>query len=314
MAANQYLFGIDLGGTTVKCGLFSKEGEIIEKWEIRTRKENNGSQILPDIAAAILNKMEQRGIGRDEVIGVGIDVPGPVNENSEIAVAVNLNWGYKDIKKELGDLLGGIKVKAVNDANAAALGEMWRGGGKGCKDVVMVTLGTGVGGGIIVNGKIVAGAHGAGGEVGHAYIDHVNRLLCNCGNRGCLETVTSATGVVHLADKYLESANKKTVLKKGRITCKTVFDALKAGDEVAAEIVAEFADILGRALAVFACVVDPEVFVIGGGVSNAGQVLIDAVTEGYKRYAFVTCQNTPIVLATLGNDAGMYGSARLMLD
>lgn len=314
MAKGKYVFGIDLGGTTVKCGLFTKEGVLVDKWEIPTRTENNGCMILPDIAAAVLLKMAEKGIDRSEVIGVGIDVPGPVNENSEISVAVNLNWGYKDLKKELGDLLGGIPVKAANDANAAALGEMWAGGGQGCKNVVMITLGTGVGGGIIINGKIVAGAHGAGGEVGHIVVDHINRILCNCGNRGCLETVTSATGIVRLAKKYLATNDARTNLDPATVTAKDVFDALKEGDKVAREIVKEFADTMGRAMAIMSCVVDPEVFVIGGGVSNAGQILIDYLQKYFDEYAFIPAKGTPIVRATLGNDAGIYGSARMLLD
>lgn len=180
-----YVFGIDVGGTTIKCGLFQADGTLLEKWEIPTRTENNGDQILPDVAKTVLKKIKEKGIAKEDVAGVGIDLPGPVNEKGEIAVAVNLNWGYKDIVAELGGALGGIPVKAANDANAAALGEMWGGGGRGTKNLIMVTLGTGVGG-IIVDGKIVAGAHGAGGEIGHACVDPTETAVCNCGNRGCL--------------------------------------------------------------------------------------------------------------------------------
>src|SRR5699024_2720139 len=182
-----YVFGIDVGGTTIKCGLFQADGTLLEKWEIPTRTENNGDQILPDVAKTVLKKIKEKGIAKEDVAGVGIDLPGPVNEKGEIAVAVNLNWGYKDIVAELGGALGGIPVKAANDAKAAALGERWAGGGRGTNNLIMVTLGTGVGGGIIVDGKIVAGAHGAGGEIGHACVDPTETAVCNCGNRGCLE-------------------------------------------------------------------------------------------------------------------------------
>ena len=311
-----YVFGIDVGGTSVKCGLFQTDGTLLEKWEIPTRTENGGSEILPDIAKSVKAKMAEKGIVADDVAGVGIDVPGPVNDKGELSIAVNLNWGYKNIVKELSDELGGMAVKAANDANAAALGEMWAGGGKGSKNLVMVTLGTGVGGGIIVDGKIVAGAHGAGGEVGHACVEPEEEAVCNCGNHGCLEQMTSATGIVRLAKKYLASHDTPSSLRERgeSISAKAVFDALKEGDAAAEAIVQEFSEYLGRALAVFACVVDPEVIVVGGGVSKAGQILIDGVAKYYREAAFIACKDTPIVLASLGNDAGIYGAAKMLID
>ena len=312
----QFVFGIDVGGTSVKCGLFQTDGTLLEKWEIPTRTENGGSEILPDIAKSVKAKMAEKGIAADDVAGVGIDVPGPVNDKGELSIAVNLNWGYKNIVKELSDELGGMAVKAANDANAAALGEMWAGGGKGSKNLVMVTLGTGVGGGIIVDGKIVAGAHGAGGEVGHACVEPEEEAVCNCGNHGCLEQMTSATGIVRLAKKYLASHDTPSSLRERgeSISAKAVFDALKEGDAAAEAIVQEFSEYLGRALAVFACVVDPEVIVVGGGVSKAGQILIDGVAKYYREAAFIACKDTPIVLASLGNDAGIYGAAKMLID
>ena len=298
-----YVFGIDVGGTSVKCGLFQTDGTLLEKWEIPTRTENGGSEILPDIAKSVKAKMAEKGIAADDVAG-------------ELSIAVNLNWGYKNIVKELSDELGGMAVKAANDANAAALGEMWAGGGKGSKNLVMVTLGTGVGGGIIVDGKIVAGAHGAGGEVGHACVEPEEEAVCNCGNHGCLEQMTSATGIVRLAKKYLASHDTPSSLRERgeSISAKAVFDALKEGDAAAEAIVQEFSEYLGRALAVFACVVDPEVIVVGGGVSKAGQILIDGVAKYYREAAFIACKDTPIVLASLGNDAGIYGAAKMLID
>lgn len=289
------------------------DGTLLEKWEIPTRTEDNGDHILPDVAETVLKKMQEKNLSKEEVAGVGIDVPGPVNAKGEIAVAVNLNWGYKDIVAELGSALGGIPVKAANDANAAALGEMWAGGGRGTSNLIMVTLGTGVGGGIIIDGKIVAGAHGAGGEIGHACVEPEESETCNCGNHGCLEQMASATGIVRLAKRYLASYQGKTVLHPEHISAKAVYDALKNGDEAAKAIVEEVSEYLGNALAVFACVADPEVIVIGGGVSKAGQILIDYVKKYYQRDAFLSCRETPIVLAELGNDAGIYGAAKLAL-
>ena len=208
----EYCFGIDVGGTTVKCGLFSVKGDILDKWEIPTRTENNGVNILPDVAAAIDAKIQEKGISRDTIAGVGVGIPGPVNEDGAVICAVNLHWGYVELEKEL-EKLTGLTVKAGNDANVAALGEMWKGGGAGYHKVVMVTLGTGVGGGIIVTGKIVTGTHGAGGEIGHIHVEDDETLSCNCGNQGCLEQYASATGVVRLANRMLEATDKASVLR-----------------------------------------------------------------------------------------------------
>ena len=309
----KYCFGIDVGGTTVKCGLFSTEGDLLDKWEIKTHTENNGDQILSDVAKTVLEKIAEKGIDKADVAGVGIGVPGPVKADGTIERAVNLHWGYKDIVKEVGDLTD-LPVKAGNDANVAALGEMWRGGGAGCNSLIMVTLGTGVGGGIIVDGKILAGAHGAAGEIGHASVGIEVEEPCNCGNWGCLEQAASATGIVYLAKKELEVNQTPTILDPKDLSAKSVFDAYKQKDEVAAVIVDRFADYLGTALATYACVVDPQVIVIGGGVSKAGQVLIDCVSKVFVEKTFPSCKGTPIVLAELGNDAGIYGSARMVLD
>lgn len=311
----KYCFGIDVGGTSIKCGFFTAEGELLEKWEIPTRTENQGENILPDIAKSIEKKMEEKAISKEQVTGVGIGVPGPVNKNGEIPTAVNLNWGYKHISKEMEELTG-LPSKAGNDANVAALGEAWKGGAAGCANVILATLGTGVGGGIIVDGKIVAGAHGAGGEIGHANVKHDETDSCNCGNKGCLEQMASATGIVRLAKKALAASDQESALRAAgdKLSAKKVFDAYKAGDALAAEIVEEFGDYLGGALATFATVVDPDVILIGGGVSRAGQPLVDVVEKYYKKYAFTPCKNTPIRLAELGNDAGIYGSAKLVVE
>ena len=310
----KYCFGIDVGGTTVKCALFLNDGTVVDKWEIKTHVENQGERILPDIADTVLAKLQEKGIDKSQVVGLGIGLPGPIEESGEIACAVNLHWGRKNIEKELGDTTG-LKVKAGNDANVAALGEMWKGGGKGAKNLILVTLGTGVGGGIIVNEKIVTGAHGAGGEIGHAPVNPEETVPCNCGNKGCLEQYASATGIANLAKKALDGSEKASVLRDcAYVTAKDVFDAYTEGDGLAEEIVEEFSEYLGRALGVFTCVADPDVIVIGGGVSKAGRPLIDSIEKYYKKYAFTACKDTPIRLATLGNDAGVYGAAKLVLS
>lgn len=308
-----YCFGIDVGGTTVKCGLFQTDGTLVDKWEIPTRTEDKGEHILPDVAEAILDKISEKSIDKKEVAGVGIGIPGPINSKGEAACAVNLYWGFKPVAKELGELTG-LPAKAGNDANVAALGEAWKGAAAGAQNVIMVTLGTGVGGGIIVDGKIVAGYHGAGGEIGHANICHEEAESCNCGNKGCLEQYTSATGIVRLAKKALADSQEESLLRnKENLEAKDVLDAFKAGDSLAVRVMDEVGEKLGGALGIFAAVVDPEAIVIGGGVSKAGQPLIYCIQEHYKKYSFYLCKDVPIVTANLGNDAGIYGAAKMVL-
>ena len=309
-----YCFGIDVGGTTVKCGLFQTDGNLVDKWEIPTRTENKGENILPDVAKAIQDKMAEKGIEKADVEGVGIGIPGPINSKGEAACAVNLYWGFTPVAQILHDLTG-LKACAGNDANVAALGEAWKGAAAGSDNVIMVTLGTGVGGGIIVDGKIVAGTHGAGGEIGHVLVVRGEAEKCNCGNHGCLEQYASATGVVRMAKRKLAKTTEETSLRKFEdLTSKDVFDEAKAGDKVALEIVDEVCEILGKALGKIACVVNPEVFVIGGGVSKAGQILIDTIKKYYVPNTFSSCKDARFELASLGNDAGMYGCMCLVLD
>lgn len=309
---SKFCVGVDIGGTTVKIGLFKECGELLEKWEIVTRTENGGEAILPDIAASVLGKLEERGISKDEVIGIGVGVPGPINAEGVVPSTANLGWGYKEVTRELSELTG-LPCKGGNDANVAALGEMWKGGAEGYKNVIMLTLGTGVGGGIIVDGKIVVGSHGAGGEVGHAFVDENISGYCGCGKKGCLEQVASATGIVKLAHEALEASDMPSLLREGEVSAKTVFDAVKAGDALAIEVAERFGKYLGRTVAVFAVVVDPEVIVIGGGMSKAGPILLDFIQKHYMEAAFSATKDAKFVLATLENDAGIYGSAKLIL-
>ena len=308
----KYCFGIDVGGTTVKMGLFTTEGELLDKWEIPTRKEDGGSYILNDVAASVEAKLAEKNIAKADVAGAGIGVPGPTLDTGYVSICVNLGWKDKNPANELSELLS-IPVKAGNDANVAALGEMWKGGGEGYLDVVLLTLGTGVGGGIIINGEIAPSHRGVGGELGHITVNPDEEATCNCGNHGCLEQYASATGIVRLAKRRLEADTKDSVLRQGEVSAKTVFDAVKAGDEVACEIAEQFGQYLGKGLAAIAAVVNPEAFVIGGGVSKAGDILCQYITKYYEKYAFHGCMNAQFKLATLGNDAGIYGAAKLVL-
>ena len=309
----EYGFGVDIGGTTVKMGLFKTTGELLDKWEIPTRKDNGGEQILPDVAAAIDAKLQEKGIDKDTVQGVGVGVPGPVTPEGVVRKCVNLGWDVFNVEEKLSNLCK-LPVKAGNDANVAALGEMWQGAGKGAKNVVMVTLGTGVGGGVIVDGKIVAGSTGAGGEIGHIPVNDEETDVCGCGKKGCLEQYASATGVVTMTKRKLAASDTASTLRDiAEVTAKDVFDAAKAGDALALEVIEDFGKILGRTLAMIACVSNPEVIVIGGGVSKAGEMITDVVSKYFVPYTFHACRETQFKIAQLGNDAGIYGCVQMVL-
>ena len=312
----EYAFGIDLGGTTAKIGLFTTSGALLEKWEVATDTSNAGEHILENLAAAILGKMNEQGIQPEQVEGVGIGVPGPVLDSSIVPiVCANLGgWGERNVSAQLSGLLNGLKVLVGNDANVAALGEIWMGAAKGAKNAVMVTLGTGVGGGVVVNGKVIDGVHGAGGEIGHITVNRHETATCGCGKHGCLEQYSSATGVVRCMKKLLdENPDTPCVLRGTEFAAKDVFDAARNGDTLAAREVDEMSDTLGMALANIASTVDPEAFLVGGGVARAGDVLFAPLNKHFQEYAFKSCRETPIKQASLGNDAGIYGAVRLIV-
>ena len=310
----KYGFGVDLGGTTVKIALFDETGLMLSKWEIPTVTADGGSRILPDIAASITQYMDQKAIPRDSVIGVGIGVPGPVSSKGVVNKCINLGWGVFNIAQTLSDLTG-FPVKAGNDANVAALGEYWKGGGAGCENMVFVTLGTGVGGGIVIGGQLLHGTHGSGAEIGHMVLDPKEPLACNCGKRGCVEQYCSATGIVRLAHKALEASNEFSTLRQHNpLTCKDIFDCGKAGDALATQVLDQYYAYLGEFLANICDVIDPEAVVLGGGVSKAGQMLLDGVRPHFDRCVFHAASGARFALASLGNDAGAYGAFKLALD
>ena len=308
----KYCFGADVGGTTIKLGLFTVDGEILDKWEIITRTENEGESILQDIATALKEKIQEKAIPAEEVIGIGMGIPAPVNSEGIVRKTANLGWGYKEVKKELENLTG-WQVVVGNDANVAALGEMWKGAGHGEKNMVMVTLGTGVGGGVIMGGRPLIGANGAGGEIGHICVNYFEEKCCGCGKKGCLEQYASATGVVRLTKRYMAD-NDDTKMKEfgDNITAKDVFDLAKEGDQGANVVVKQMGTYLGKAMGFIAATVNPQAFIIGGGVSKAGRFLIDAITDTYRNVSFKACSEAAVCLAELGNDAGMYGAAALV--
>ena len=311
----KYIYGVDIGGTSVKMGLFDQEGEVLEKWEIPTRKDNSGEEILPDIAKSIQEKNDEKGIGTGEILGIGMGVPGPITEDGRVLKCVNLGWDIFSVADKVQELTGVEKVKVGNDANVAALGEQWRGGGRGFDSIVMVTLGTGVGGGVILNGKILTGANGAAGEIGHLPVKPDSTRACNCGKRGCLEQYSSATALMRKAKELVENTDRPSKMRDyEKLTGKEIFAAYEDGDGLAAEVVGEFAEYLGLGLAQVAQVIDPQAFVIGGGVSKNGPVVIDVIKEHYVKNVMHAIKNTEFRLAELGNDAGIFGAAKMILE
>ena len=310
----KYGFGVDLGGTTVKIAFFEESGKMVSKWEIPTVTTNGGAQILPDIAASIREYLEQNNVAQTDLLGIGIGVPGPVNSKGIVNRCVNLGWGVFDINEELSRLTG-LPVKAGNDANVAALGEFWKGGGKDFNNMVFVTLGTGVGGGIVIEGRLLHGAHGAGAEIGHMVLNRDETAVCGCGKRGCVEQYCSASGIVRMAKLELEASDEESSLRKlEKMTCKDIFDAGKDGDKLALSVLDKYYAYMGEFLANVCNVVNPEVVVLGGGVSKAGTVLLDGLRPYFHKYVFHAASNVEFALASLGNDAGAYGAFKLALD
>ena len=309
-----YAFGVDVGGTTVKLGLFSRDGALLEKWEIPTRTQNNGENVLPDIVASIRSKLSEKNIAPQNVEGIGIGVPGPVSADFTVNKCVNLGWGVFNLKDKMNQLLPEISnVAAGNDANVATLGELWQGGGKGYQSAVMFTLGTGVGGGVVVDGKIVAGANGGAGEVGHMTVEPGETVPCACGKYGCLEQYASANGIVRMGKVMLSQCDKPSALRDlERFTAKDICDLARNGEEMAMDIVERFGEYMGRAMSYVACTTDPDVFIVGGGMSRAGSIITDVMLKYYRKYAFHVSTGTSIALAELGNDAGIYGCAKMI--
>jgi len=310
---HKYIIGTDIGGTSVKLGIFTKEGELVHKWEIRTDRTDGGEKVPQDIAATVKETLESRNIDTADVIGMGIGVPGPVKFDGTVMKCPNLGWGIFNVADRMKELTG-INCTALNDANAAALGEMWQGTAKGFKNLVFVTLGTGVGGGIIIDGKVISGTHGGGGEIGHILVNPEEQDVCGCGCRGHLEQYASATGLCRVTRKLIKEGKLKTKLNPEIMSAKIVFDAAKGGDELAKEAVEIMCRYLAQAFSGIAATVDPEVFLIGGGVSKAGPIITDTVKKYYVPQNMNVLKNPAFELATLGNDAGIFGAAYSALD
>lgn len=311
---SEYCIGIDLGGTAAKMGLFETTGQLLHKWNIKTDISDHGAHILPDIRASLKEELRHFSVDEAKVKGIGIGIPGPVIGDGIVSASVNLGWYQVHVKEQLSGLTG-LPVKVANDANVATLGEMWQGSGKGYKNLVMITLGTGIGGGVIIGERIVSGLFGAAGEFGHMPIVQDEPDFCNCGRKGCLEQAASATGIVKEAKRRLEKKTEPSLLENRKdLTAKDVFDAAHEGDSLALGVIDRAARYLGIAMACVTGVVDPDVFLIGGGVAAAGKTLLEPLERYYRENVLFLSKETPIRLATLRNDAGIYGAARMVLE
>ncbi|MGN0292987.1 MAG: ROK family glucokinase [Lachnospiraceae bacterium] len=310
----EYAIGVDIGGTTVKLGLFDMQGMLIDKWEIPTRTEDRGIHILPDIVESINCISKKKDIGWDSIKGIGIGVPGPVLNKSTVNKCANLGWDIVNVREIMQKLTGVSNIVVENDANVAALGELWKGDCGSCSNAVMITIGTGVGGGVILNGEIISGQFGAAGELGHLQINPAETQPCTCGKFGHLQQYASATGIVSVAVKKLAESNQSSELrKKESITAKDIFDAAKAGDKISVETVKSAANMIARTMAFISAIIDPELYLIGGGVSKAGDFLINEIRDQFRKNAFFASENARIEPAVLGNDAGIYGAVKMIL-
>ncbi|WP_213585030.1 ROK family glucokinase [Paenibacillus sp. J2TS4] len=314
MSGNLYV-GIDLGGTNIKVGVCDETGKLLHSYEGPTGTEEGADVILSRIEEYVRKLVSDASLSMDQIEGVGagiagfLDIPnGIVLESPNITPFRNIPL-VQILEERLGK-----RVILNNDANVAALGEAWGGAGAGISNLVCYTLGTGVGGGIIIDGQIHQGFSSMGGELGHMQVvPDLEAIVCGCGQTGCLETVSSATGIVRMAKDAVERGDKTSLQLMEEITAKDVFTAAKTGDEVAVRIVNRAAYYIGRSMAMLAVVVNPQRFILGGGVSRAGDILFEPIREIFNRYTPAPGrEGVDIVPAMLGNDAGMVGAAGLV--
>lgn len=307
----KYYMGVDIGGTTTKFGLFTDTGQLAKKWSIPTDISKNGRYIISDIHKEIQGILKEQPV----IDGIGLGIPGPVCHDGYVESCVNLGWYDINPEKTLAALLKDIPVVSGNDANVAALGECFKGAGTGHENIFMVTLGTGVGGGAVVNGRIVNGFQGLSGEIGHIPVNHTETELCNCGNCGCLDQIASASGIVRYAKTYLQQTEKASMLRNVYpLTAANITQAAASGDKPALEILGYCMGYLGKSLSMVSHIIDPEIFIIGGGVSNAGALLLPFIQKGYDACMFLKRSKADIRIAKLGSDGGIYGAARLAMQ
>ena len=308
------IFGVDIGGTEIKTGVFSHDCKLLEKWTVKTDLSERGRHIIPSVAKNISDYIKQNRIDVENVTGIGLGIPGPVSKKGHVEKCVNLHWENFNPVKELSIYFPNCLIKAGNDANVAALGEYVKGAGKDASSMMLITLGTGVGGGIILNGKLLPGSHGLAGEIGHVAVGDEPEK-CNCGNQGCIDQSASATGIVRKAKRFLENSEEPSRLREfEELTAKDVCDCARECDPLAQKILEKCMYPLGKGMACFSLAFDPEVYVISGGVSAAGEILLDPIRKSYEENMYLTNEGADIRLAKLGNDAGITGAAVLVSE
>ena len=312
------IFGIDIGGNAVKYGLFDDGGRLLESWQTVTDRMDGGANIVAEAGLAVREKCAERGISAADIAGIGVGVPGTALPDGRVVRCVNLGWNEtRNVAGEL-ELATGAPVRVGNDANLAALGEQFAGAARGADDALMLTLGTGIGAGIISGGRLLTGAFSAAGEVGHIHVNDEETERCNCGAAGCLEQYCTVTGFVRVARRLLETFSTASPLREMQdgpgFTVRDLFDLAKDGDQIASLAVDIGCGYLGRAAAICANILNPEVIVVGGGISAAGGIILERMRPDFERYAFPDCRGARLVLAELGNDAGIIGAARLIMQ
>ena len=308
----QYGFGVDIYGPQIKIGFFDASGKLLHKWKINTPMQNSGNDILPAVAAEIDRYLTKKHIFEDDVLGIGVGIPGPVNSTGTVNKCINFGWGVFNINRALSGLTG-LPVASGNIASIAALGECWR--GNSSKNMVFAALNTGLGGAVVCNGNVVLGAQGGGGELGHMIINKNEKEACTCGKRGCVEQYCSPTGILRLAKRQLLANATPSVLRNRPLTdYHQVLDAAADGDRIAKTVMDQFYDYMGHFLSNVCCVTNPDKVVLGGEFCRMGPSLLENVAKAFHKYIFHANENVRFEYAKLGTDASIYGAFKLVLD
>lgn len=308
----RYGFGVDILGTHIKFGFFDETGKLLDKWQTAVPGYKDSTQIIPSIAEEVERYLSRRGIFEDDVIGIGVGIPGPVSSTGVVNKCVNLSWGVFNIDRALSGLTG-LYVKSSNTANLSALGESWH--GHGSRNMVYMAMNTGLGGGIVCEGALVNGASGGAGEIGHIIVNKNEPEACSCGKYGCVEQYCSPKGIVRVARRMLNDTRTPSVLRNRRIfDYRDVLNAAASGDKVAKEVMEKVYDYTGQALAAVCCVTNPDTIVLGGEFCAIGQSAMDSISRAFRRYVFHANENVRFHFATLGQDDALYGAFRLVAD
>lgn len=310
----KYGFGINIGSSVIKLAYFDLRGNLLHQWSIPTPVASGSNQVLSDIADEIEQFMKTNHLFEDDILGIGVGIPGPVSKGGTVNKCVNLNWGVFNLDRALSGLTG-LNVVSSNTANVAALGECWQGCAKGCKNMFYLAMNTGIGGAVVSNGQLVPGAHGGSGEIGHITVNRQEVVNCTCGNKGCLEQYFSPFGIVRVAKRQLSSSLTRSALRhKAYLSYVDVVDAARSGDKLAQDVLEKVTTYAGEVLASVCCVVNPDTIVLGGELCKQGKFLVDGLAQYFRKYVFHANKDVRFLTAALGDDAAIYGAFKLVLD